>query len=206
MRRPILKSLALTSAVGAILGLGMLPASMASADTNITVNYPVTGSTFIHTLNATVPLGPGTLSTTVDLTTSTIVNSTLTLPPATASVKEFGIIPVSATTEFVQVGTPTGTVNLSQNTVTETSQANLKITKLVVGGLNIPVGSNCQTETPMTITVNSQPGFSLLNGGNLAGTYTIPRFDDCGLATFLLNLSIPGAGNTITLTLGKATL
>jgi hypothetical protein len=206
MRRPILKSLAMTAAVGAILSLGMVPASMASADTNITVSYPVSGSTFIHTLKATVPLGPGTLSTTVDLTTSTIVASTLTLPPATASVKEFGVIPVSATTEFVPTGTPTGTVNLSQNTVTETSQAFLKITKLSVAGLNIPVGSSCQTQTPISITVNSQPGFNLLNGGNLAGTYTIPRFDDCGLATFLINLSIPGSGNTITLTLGAATL
>jgi hypothetical protein len=206
MRKPFLKSLAITSAVGAILSVGILPASMASADTNITVNYPVSGSTFINTLKATVPLGPGTLSTTVDLTTSTIVNSTLTLPPATASAKEFGFIPVSATTEFIQTGTPTGTVNLSQNTVTETSQANLKITKLSIAGLNIPVGSNCETETPASITVNSQPGFNLLNGGNLAGTYTIPRFGDCGLATFLINLSIPGSGNTITLTLGKATL
>jgi hypothetical protein len=35
-----------------------------------------------------------------------------------------------------------------------------------------------------------------------AGHYTIPRFAHCGFATFLINLTIPGPNNTITLTLG----
>ena len=52
--------------------------------------------------------------------------------------------------------------------------------------------------------MTSQPGFDILNGGNLAGTYTIPPFANCGLVTGLLNLTIPGPGNTITLTLGMA--
>jgi hypothetical protein len=42
-------------------------------------------------------------------------------------------------------------------------------------------------------------------GGVLNGTYTIPRFTHCLLATPLINLTIPGAGNTITLTLGTPT-
>ena len=51
--------------------------------------------------------------------------------------------------------------------------------------------------------MTSQPGFDILNGGNLAGTYTIPPFANCGLTTTVLNLTIPGPGNTIALTLGK---
>jgi hypothetical protein len=54
--------------------------------------------------------------------------------------------------------------------------------------------------------VSSAAGFTLLGGGNVTGTYTIPPFSHCGLATFLINLSIPGPGNTITLTLGVPTL
>ena len=50
------------------------------------------------------------------------------------------------------------------------------------------------------------PAFNILKGGNLKGTYTIPQFGNCGLATPLINLTIPGPGNTITLTLGKATI
>ena len=42
-------------------------------------------------------LGSGTLASTVDLTTGTS-SSTLTLPPATVSTRELGVIPVSATT------------------------------------------------------------------------------------------------------------
>lgn len=47
--------------------------------------------------------------------------------------------------------------------------------------------------------------FSVITGGNLTGTYTIPKFQNCLLATPLINLTVPGSGNTITLTLGAAT-
>jgi hypothetical protein len=47
---------------------------------------------------------------------------------------------------------------------------------------------------------------NVLNGGTLAGTYTIPPFAHCGLATFLINLTLPGPGNTISLTLGAGSL
>jgi hypothetical protein len=199
-------SLTLTAAAGAFLGLSVLPMTAASADTSITATYPVAGSTYLKALRATVPLGPGTLSSTVDLTTGAVTASTLTLPPATASFKEFGFIPVSATTAMTPVGTATGTASLSANTVSVTSEFNMKITSLKLGGLSIPVGSSCQTRSPITVTVSSQPGFNLLSGGTVAGSFTIPRFSHCGLATLLINLTIPGSGNTITLTLGAAKL
>jgi hypothetical protein len=54
------------------------------------------------------------------------------------------------------------------------------------------------------IKLASLPGFNPLKGGKLAGTYTIPPFANCGLATALLNATVPGPGNTITLKLGAA--
>ena len=63
----------------------------------------------------------------------------------------------------------------------------------------------CETSTPAVVSVASQPGFSILNGGNLSGPYTIPQFANSGLATVLINLTIPGPGHTLTLTLGKPT-
>jgi hypothetical protein len=208
MRRRLLTSLTLAAAAGTFLGLGLtaLPTTAASADTSITATYPVSGSTYLKALNTTVPLGPGTLSSTLDLTTGDVTASTLTLPAATASFKEFGFIPVSATTAMIPVGTATGTASLSANTVSVTSQFDMQITSLKVGGLSIPVGRSCETRTPITTTISSQAGFSLLSGGNVAGSFTIPRFSHCGLATLLINLTIPGPGNTITLTLGAATL
>ena len=206
MRRPL--TLFLTTAAIAVTGIALATPALASpaapSDTTVGVTYPVTGSTFIKAINSTIALGPGTLSTTADLTTSTLTG-TLSLPPATGSFKELGLVPVTATTEMVQDGQATGTVNFSTNEVTTTATETIKLTGLKVAGLPIPVGSSCQT-SPATITVTSQPGFNVLSGGTLAGTYTIPRFAHCGLATLLINLTLPGPGNTITLVLGAGSL
>lgn len=179
-------------------------AGAASADTVLNAHYALTGTTYIAKLNTTVNLGSGTLAATVDLTTGTST-STLTLPPATASAKVLGIIPVSATTEMIQNGPASGTVNLSTNTITSTASVTLKITRLTVAGLSLPVGDNCQT-TPFNIGISSGPGFTVGGGGPVSGTYTIPPFRHCGLNTLLINLNIPGPGNTLNLTLGQLQL
>lgn len=190
-------------AVLAITG-GVVTSRAASADTVVNVHYAVTGTTFIAKLNTTVNLGSGTLASTVDLTTGTS-QSTLTLPPAAVSVKEFGFIPVTATTEMIQNGTAAGTVNFSTNTITSTANVTLKITNLTIFGISLPVGNKCQT-TPFNISISSGPGFTVSGGGPVNGAYTIPAFHDCGLNTLLLNLTIPGSGNTLNLTLGNLQL
>jgi hypothetical protein len=194
----------IAAATPALASAAAPAARAAPADTTVSVSYPVTGSTFIKAINSTIDLGPGTLATTADLTTSTLTG-TLTLPPATGSFKELGLVPVTATTEMIQDGTATGTVNFTTNAVTTTATDTIKLTSLKVAGLPIPVGPSCET-SPATITVSSQAGFNVLNGGTLSGTYTIPTFAHCGLATLLINLTLPGPGNTISLTLGKGTL
>lgn len=198
VRRASVTALAgLTAAVLAVGGAGA-----ASAASSLTVKYPVTGSTVIKSVNANVPLGPGTLTSTVNLSTGKL-SATLALPPATASFKQFGLIPVTATTAFLQQGKATGSVNLNTGAVTTRASIIIQVTKLSVAGLPVPVGKSCETATPAAVTVKSQKGFSIVNGGNLAGTYTIPKFAHCGLVTALLNLTIPGSGNTISLHLGK---
>jgi hypothetical protein len=201
MRRSAVKSLLIAAVAGGLVSLGLAPASAASAGSSVTVTYQVTGSTYLKAINSALSLGPGTLTSTVDLSTSA-VTATLSLPASTGSFTELGFIPVTATTQFIQDGAATGTADISKNTVSVTSRTTLQITKLSVAGLPIPVGRDCETRAPASITVSSQPGFNVLSGGNLAGTYTIPRFRHCGLATLLINLTIPGRGNTITLKLG----
>ncbi len=186
-------------AVGAILAT----AAPASAQTKVTVKYPVTGSTLLKKVDATAALGPGTLTSTVNLSTGA-VTATLSLPPASVSFEELDLIPVTATTAFLSDGPTTGTVNLDTGAVTTTSHIILQVTSLSVAGLPIPVPNGCESASPATVTVNSLPGFSIVNGGSLSGTYTVPPFAHCGLLTPVLNLTIPGPGNTITLKLGKA--
>ena len=209
MRRRL--TLLAASAAAAVAGIAAATPALASpaaptapSDSTVSVSYPVTGSTFIKAIGGAIDLGPGTLSTTADLTTSTLTG-TLTLPPATGSFKELGLIPVTATTEMIQDGTATGTVNFTTNAVTTTATDTIKLTSLKVAGVPILVGPSCET-SPTTISVSSQAGFNVLNGGTLSGTYTIPPFAHCGLATLLINLTLPGPGNTISLTLGKGTL
>jgi hypothetical protein len=178
------------------------PAASA-AGTVLKVRYPVHGSTFLKAANATVNLGPGTLRSRVNLSTGAVTAS-LNLPPATGSFKELGLVPVTATVAFIQNGPTTGKVNLNTGAVTTTSSITLQITSLSVAGLPVPVGPACESATPASVSLASQPGFSIVKGGTVSGTYTIPPFAHCGLITPVLNLTIPGPGNTISLTLGKA--
>jgi hypothetical protein len=201
-----LAGLARTAAGAGVLALcGVIAgAGTASAASTITAKYPVTGSTFLKAPNFTMKLGPGTLTATASLSTGKIT-ANLSLPPATGSFKQFGLIPVTATTQFINDGPTTGSVNLTTGAVHTTSHITLHIVSLSVSGLNVPVGNSCETSTPVTVKVASAPGFNVLAGGTLKGTYTIPQFASCGLATLLINSTIPGPGNTIRLTLGTPT-
>jgi len=187
-------------AAAAMLAATAIPAS---ASTKLHARYKVTGSTYIKAPNFTLSLGPGKLSSTVSLKTGKLT-ATLALPDATGSFTQLGSIPVTATTQFINDGPSTGRVNTKTGAVRTKSKITLRIVSLTVAGLPLSVGNSCQTKKAVVVRLASQPGFSVLAGGNLAGSYTIGDFTHCHLWTFLINTTIPGAGNTITLKLGKA--
>jgi hypothetical protein len=187
----------------AVASAAALWAGSALADTTASLTYPVSGSTYINAIHTSIPLGPGSLAATADLTTSTITGS-VNLPAATGSFKELGLVPVTATAEFIEDGSTTGTLE-SNGGIQATAKITLKLTSLKVAGISLPVGNSCQTATPATIPLASQPGFNALTGGTVSGTYTIPRFTHCLLNTVLINLTLPGPSNTITLALGTPT-
>jgi hypothetical protein len=205
MRSRIIRAVTVPPAAGLLVATAVIAtAATASAGSSLTVTYPVHGSTHLKAPNTKVTLGPGKLRATVNLGTGTL-KASLSLPAAKVSFKEFGLIPVSATTEFIQDGATKGKVNANTGAVTTTSKITLKITSMSVAGLPVVVGSSCESATPAVITLKSQPGFNVVSGGKLAGTYAIPNFANCGLAGLLtpvINLSIAGPGNSITFTLG----
>lgn len=175
----------------------------ASAGSTLKASYPVKGSTFLKAPNFTMALGPGTLAASVNLTTGALT-ANLKLPDATGSFKQDGVIPVTATTQFINDGPAKGKLDLNTGAVRTTSKITLRIVDLTVSGVGVPVGSSCETSAPVAVTVSSQRGFNPLKGGKLAGTYTIPKFARCELATTLINLTLPGPDNTIKFMLGKA--
>lgn len=187
----------------AALALTAGPAS-AKAKANVHATYKVTGSTFLKGPNSSLTLGPGSLAATLNPGNGKLT-AVLTMPDATGSFKE-GLISVTATAAFLNVGKTAGTLDLNTGAVTTTSNITLQLTHLVVGGLPVPVGHFCETAQPVVIQLKSQKGFNILKGGKVAGEYTIGNFHHCGLATLLINLTIPASGNTISLTLGKAKL
>jgi hypothetical protein len=196
----------LASAAVAVLAAGGVlaaTAAPASAATTTKVTYKVTGSTFIKAPNFTLSLGPGRLVSRVNLKTGKLT-ARLSMPDATGSFTQLGIVPVTATTQFINDGPTTGRVNTTTGAVRTKSKITLRLVSLTVAGVPIAVGNSCQTKSPALVRLTSQPGFNVLAGGNLSGSYTIPKFSGCGLAQILINLTIPGSGNTITLTLGKA--
>ena len=198
--RRVLTVLAMTGLLAAAGGI----TSAASASTKpLMVKYKVTGSTLIKSVGANVKLGPGTLNSTVNLTTLKLT-ADLSLPSATITFKEFGIVPVTATANLVQVGKTTGQINVNTGAVKTQSKITLQLTSLFISGLAIPVPKTCQSATPAQVDLASLKGFSVVKGGNLAGTYTIPPVANCGELTPLLNVIFPGPGNTIKLKLGAA--
>jgi hypothetical protein len=208
MGRPVRSALPRrAAAVGAtaLLSAGAVAATAgtASAATILHARYKVSGSTFLAGPSSTLDLGPGSLSARVNANTGKLT-ATLSLPPATGSFTELGIVPVTATAAFINDGPTTGKINSKNGTVTTTSKITLQLTKLSIAGIPVPVGKSCETAQPVVVTLKSQKGFSVLEGGTMAGTYTIGKFSGCGLATPVINLTIPASGNTITFTLGKA--
>ncbi|HEY4457370.1 MAG TPA: hypothetical protein VGN81_23870 [Pseudonocardiaceae bacterium] len=196
-------------AAGGLAVAGMLvavpSASAAPADDSLLASYPINGSTMIKATNSSMNLGPGTLNATLDVDNNTFT-ADLNLPPATGSFTELGFVPVTATTEFVQDGATTGAVDGDTGGITSTSKIIIRLTDVKIAGIDVPVGNSCQT-SPATIQLTSEDGFNVLTGGNISGTYTIPKFSNCGLLnTPIINAVIPGAGNTITLTLGEPTV
>lgn len=185
-------------------GLMFGSANANAADAYLYASYPVTGTTTIASTSSTMDLGPATLQSTLDVTTDGIT-ANLALPPATGSFTELGIVPVTATTAFIQDGPITGKdVN---GGITTTAYETLQLTNITVAGIPVPVGTTCESATPAELDLVSDSGFNVLTGGNISGTYTIPQFTGCGLLLDpILNALIPGPNNTITLTLAKPTI
>jgi len=182
-----------------LAGFGLATAApSASADTIIPIHWVVNATTTIKSVNMTVTVPPGSFVGQVDLNTGALTGN-LTLPPASKTISLLGVPLATATFSMKETGPITGHVNLAAKTVTVNSSFTFNITSATLSfapWLNL-VGNSCRGVTP--ITVNMSGPLHLTGASTFTSTYTIPKFTGCGfLVTPLLNLIIPGPGNTFT--------
>ncbi|MBV9449294.1 MAG: hypothetical protein JO345_25695 [Streptosporangiaceae bacterium] len=204
-KSPRVRLAAIAVGAGLLTAVGLTAtAGPASADTVLNVHYDLTGTAFINKANTTVNLGAGTLSSAVDLNNGALI-STLSLPPGTISFRTSKGLLVTVTTAIIQNSPASGAINLNTGTITSTANVTLKVTHVTAAGSSVQVGSNCKT-SPFNIDITSGKGFSIITGGPLEGTFTIPSFGDCEFGTQLLNINISGPGNTLNLALGGVQL
>jgi hypothetical protein len=203
-RSRIRRMAAMATAATATAALVAVPGT-ANAAPFLNAVYPFTGSTHINSVNDDLALGPGTLSARLDLATGQ-ATADIELPPAPGDFNAIGFIPTRVTTTFIEEGQSTATVDQATGATEARSRVTLQLTNLRVAGIPFFVGSNCKTETPVNLVLNSGPDWNVLTGGTFSGTYSIPDFENCLLNTGLINLLIPGDGNTITLNMGTPTI
>lgn len=183
--------------LGAAAIVALVPATAYAATFNVA--YDAVGTSHIASTNSTIELGPTTLTTTVDSSNGNLTGS-MPLPGTTTEFSVIGLIPVTADVDFVEAAPITGDIALTgfNAIITSTARYYIKLSNIKVVGFPTFTGSHCRTKNPVSIPANTPAGesFNLRNGGTLEGEFTIGNFEHCGLNTWLINLLIPGSGNT----------
>ncbi|GAA2106446.1 hypothetical protein GCM10009780_59160 [Actinomadura alba] len=138
------------------------------------------------------------------------------LPPAKATFLTFGIMPTTATMELTQAPGTVIDIDVSESVpdvgdrkvvTILTSKLSIRIRDVRVNGVPLDVGPNCESVTPMAVTLfGNPPEYDLNTGGPLTGTATIPPFSGCGVGEDLdplFTASVSGPGNFMKLIQGK---
>jgi hypothetical protein len=189
---------AITLAAGTVFALA--PAAAHAATLNL--DYDAVGVAHIASTDNDINLGPSTLSTHLDTDTQNFTGN-LPLPGTTTRFEVLGFIPVTADVAFVPSAPLTGKLTPDNLNIVATSTAyyHIRLSNIKIVGFPTFTGPHCRTVNPVSIPANTPAGqsFNLFTGGTLSGQFSIGNFQHCGLNTGLINLLIPGSGNTVTI-------
>lgn len=182
------------------LTAGLVFAPLTAYAATVDLEYDAEGSTHIASTDSTVQLGPTTLTTNLDTSTGEFTGS-LPLPGTTSEFEVIGFVPVKARVDFIEAEPIHGTITFggTNAVVTSTAKYYVKLSDIQIAGFPTFTGDHCRTKEPVTISADTPEGegFELLDGGRLVGGYTIGEFEHCGLNTWLVNILVPGPGNTV---------
>lgn len=126
----------------------------------------------------------------------------------------FGFMPTTATMEMTQrplgPGADYGTFEAVSDmqtgiqAVSAHMRMSIRISDVSVNGAPLNVGGNCRTATDADIALKGRMT-SVLEGGMLDGSFSIPRFTGCGIGEDLgplFNGTVSGPGNLLRVSLG----
>ena len=176
------------------------------SDDVLEVLLDLEGQTDINASGSSLPLS-GSIATQLELATG-MFEADLALEPTQGQFKIpllFKSLTANAKVTFEQADMTTGT--LIDGNLTANSSLYVEVPKVTVRlfGLKIPVGGgkDCRTADPVNIELASVEGtnFSLSEGGDVTGNYTLPPLQNCGPLTDVLNQFLAGPDNGIDLTL-----
>ncbi|MCS0637962.1 hypothetical protein NX801_20345 [Streptomyces sp. LP05-1] len=143
------------------------------------------------------------------------------LPPVRSTFLTFGFMPTTATAELTLKGRleiATGSYFSPSGQFSEVTEAtgdvSIRLSGVRVNGTPLDVGPACRTARPMRLTLRGQGwydtegephGYTVVTGGPLTGTATIPEFSGCGATEDLdriFTAALSGPGNFVKMTQG----
>lgn len=187
-----------------------IPAATAAAEGGIKVTLPISGEATIAKRDTTLHLPEGAQM--VGELVGNTVTGDLTIPPATAKMRILDIPKIGDTTSTVRiVGTAPAVTTLNPDgSVTVVNRFRIEIPRVssdLLPSLNI-VKETCRSKE-ITATLHG-PKFELFAPFPLEGTFTIPKFEQCGWSflglpsarDLLLSELLSGPDNTMKLMAG----
>ncbi|WP_253778018.1 DUF6801 domain-containing protein [Goodfellowiella coeruleoviolacea] len=165
------------------------------------LTYVMNGTSRIAKFGSEMRLGPGSMSTSINLQTGVLVGD-MSLPTSASYFVNFNFVPSTSNVDMLPAARVSGIYQ--RGIATANSQVIIKLSDVMMGGAPLNVGPSCQTVRPASIDLTGplQP----TKGGTLTATYTIPEFAGCGTSEPLDALFtglISGPGNTLTMTLTR---
>ncbi|SDI78464.1 hypothetical protein SAMN05444157_0145 [Frankineae bacterium MT45] len=166
------------------------------------INFTANGTIGLPTISGSGKVGPGLVSTDVNLKGGTFTGTT-TLPDITINGSLAGFIPLTIVSSFNQIGLLTGQLAPGATDLTADLKANLGVKSVKALGILPLTSGNCTTAAPVSIHLasNGKGQFSPFTGGTVSSTFAIGKLANCGLLTDVLNGIFPGNANTLTLNL-----
>ena len=147
-------------------------------------------------INQPLDFPQGTFAGEVDLGTGGL-SGDIDLPSGDLDFNAFGFIPVETEIKVVPEGPVTGSIDLTDLSVTAELEFDIVMTEFSILGLGVldPL-AECRTVEPISASLTGQLDPSL-GAASLDGTYSIGNFSGCGWLEVFVNLFTVGTNNTL---------